>query len=185
MKVVRVEPDSPAQKAGLEAGDVIVAANGAAITGAEQLLAAFRKSGPTLTLTVRDTRTGREVPVPVQVSGRSSDPGALPFPLPAPEADRPTSSPTTAGSRNRLGAVTEFTLYQIEAAVKVTEVEPGSPADRAGIKPGLIILAANGKPVLHPNALTEIVRQSSTAVELSVVDPRSGRKGTIKVDLRG
>src|SRR5262249_20176436 len=63
MKVVRVEPGSAAQKAGLEAGDVIVAADGAPITGAEQLSAAFRKSGPALTLTVRDTRTGKEVPV--------------------------------------------------------------------------------------------------------------------------
>jgi serine protease Do len=81
--------------------------------------------------------------------------------------------------------VTEFTLYEIEAAVKVTEVVPGSPADRAGIRPGLIILAANGKQVLHPNDLAEAVRQSSATIELTVADPGSGRKGTVKVDLGG
>jgi S1-C subfamily serine protease len=185
MKVVRVVPGSPAQKAGLEVGDVIVAANGAPITGAEQLSATFRKSGPSLMLTVRDTRTGKEVPVEVQISGRSPNHRPLPFPLPSPGANRPVPSSTAGGSRNRLGAVTEFTLYDVEAAVKVTEVEPGSPADRAGIKPGMIIQAANGKTVLHPSELAEVVRQSPAALELSIVDPSSGRKGTVKVNLGG
>jgi serine protease Do len=79
--------------------------------------------------------------------------------------------------------VTEITLYDVEAALKVTEVAPGSPADRAGIRPGLIILAANGKPVLHPNELAEAVRQSPASLQLSVVDPTSGRKGSVKVAL--
>jgi S1-C subfamily serine protease len=187
MKVVRVEPGSPAQKAGFEVGDVIVAANGAPITGAEQLAAAFRKSGSTLTLTVRDTRTGKEVPVKLQVAGRSSDPGPIPFPVPSPGANPtvPSTSTTTGASRNRFGAVTEVTVYDVEAAVKVTEVEPGSTAERAGITPGMVILAANGKSILHPNDLAEVIRQSSSALELSVVDPSSGRRGTLKVDLGG
>ena len=37
MKVVGVQPDSPAQKAGIEPGDVIVAANGVPVTGAEAM----------------------------------------------------------------------------------------------------------------------------------------------------
>ena len=45
MKVIGVHPDSPAQKAGIEVGDVIVAANGVPITGAESLSAVVRKSG--------------------------------------------------------------------------------------------------------------------------------------------
>jgi S1-C subfamily serine protease len=185
MKVVRVEPGSPAQKAGFEIGDVIVAANGAPITGAEQLSAAFRKSGSTLTLTVRDTRTGKEVPVKLQVPGRSSNPSPFPFPLPSSATNNPAPSQSTDGSASRFGAVTEVTVYDVEAAVKVTEVEPGSPADRAGIKPGLIIVAANGKSILHPNDLAEVIRQSSRALELSVVEPSSGRRGTVKVDLGG
>jgi S1-C subfamily serine protease len=185
MKVVRVEPGSPAQKAGFEIGDVIVAANGAPITGAEQLSAAFRKSGSTLTLTVRDTRTGKEVPVKIQVPGRTSNPSTFPIPVPSRGANDPATTTAADRSKNRLGAVTELTVYDVEAAVKVTEVEPGSPADSAGITPGLVILAANGKTVLHPNDLAEAVRQSPRTLELSVVDPRTGRKGTVKVDLGG
>jgi S1-C subfamily serine protease len=136
-------------------------------------------------LTVRDIRTGKDVPVEVQVPGRSADPSPAPFPLPSPGANKPVTSPAPDGSRNRLGAVTEITLYDVEAALKVTEVAPGSPADRAGIRPGLIILAANGKLMLHPNQLAETVRQSPATLQLSVVDPRSGRKSTVKVDLGG
>ena len=69
MKVIRVEPGSPAQLAGIEPGDVLVAANGVPITGVEVLSSVVKKSGPTLTVTVRDTRSGRDVPVEIKIGG--------------------------------------------------------------------------------------------------------------------
>jgi S1-C subfamily serine protease len=79
--------------------------------------------------------------------------------------------------------VTELAFYDVEAAVKVTEVEPGGPAARAGLQPGILILAANGKLMLHPNDLNDAARNSGGTLKLTVVDPRSGRKGTVDVDL--
>src|SRR4029078_13198464 len=69
LKVTRVVADSPAAKAGLEDNDVLVAADGAPLTSPEQLGTALRKSGATLTLTVRDSRTGKDVPVPAALGG--------------------------------------------------------------------------------------------------------------------
>jgi S1-C subfamily serine protease len=173
MRVARVEAGSPAEKAGIERGDVIVAANGAPVTGVEQLGAAISKSGPTLRLTIRDTRTGRDVPVDVNIGGPpSTDPNPIP--------DDPRIRP---GAGRRLGAVTELFLYDIEAAVKVTEVEPNSPAARAGLEPGDIIIQANGKPVLHPQTLNEIVGQSGPTLKLLVVDPRNNQKTNVDVNL--
>jgi serine protease Do len=86
-------------------------------------------------------------------------------------------------SKGNLGAVTELTFYDIEAAVKVTEVTPGSPAARAGLQPGLVILRANDKAILHPNDLNDAARKSGGTLKLTVVDPRSGRKGTVDVQL--
>ena len=77
LKVTRVEPGSLAEKAGLEPGDVIVEADGAPVTGPEQLVSAVRKSGPTLELTVRDSRTGRDTPVKVAMGG-AQPPSSLP-----------------------------------------------------------------------------------------------------------
>jgi hypothetical protein len=67
LKVNEVMPGSPAQAAGIEAGDVILDANGAATTTPEQLAAAVRKSGNVLKLNVRNVRTGESVPVNVNL----------------------------------------------------------------------------------------------------------------------
>src|SRR5262249_14494739 len=72
LKVLRVDPAGPAAKAGLEPGDIVVAANGAPTTGVEQLLSALRKSGPTLKLTVRDSRTNRDVDIDVKLEGTAA-----------------------------------------------------------------------------------------------------------------
>jgi S1-C subfamily serine protease len=175
LKVTRVTPDSPAAKAGIEQGDVIVAANGAPITGAEVLATALRKSGPSMTLTVRDVRSGRETDVQVAFGDSSK---------PATEVTKQTEPPVVGGEKRKLGVVTELSFYDTEAAVKVTEVQPDSPGARAGLQPGTLILAANGKLMLHPNDLIEAARNSGT-LKLTVVDPKTGMKSTLEVKLGG
>lgn len=171
LKVVRVDEGSPAQKAGIEPDDILVAANGAPLTGPEQLGSALRKSGPTFTLTVRDSRTGKDVNVDVAIGGVTTQ-----SPLPS---DVSTISPATEG----LGVVTELSFYDVEVALKVTEVQPGSPAARAGLQPGFLIIAANGEPVLHPNELNAAVRNSNGTLPLTVVDPRSNAKRNLQVSV--
>jgi serine protease Do len=173
MKVVGVQPDSPGQKAGLEPGDVIVAANGVPITGAEALSAVVRKSGATLTLTVRNIRNGKDTPVEVKLGGE--EPGNL---TPAPSAP---SAP--AGAGRRLGAVTELAFYDVDPAVKVTEVEPGGAAALAGIEAGDVIIEANGSPVMHPKELDEAVRKSGPTLKLMVVGAGTRQKTAVEVKL--
>ena len=175
MKVTRVEPGSPAQKAGIELGDVIVAANGVPVTGVEVLSAVVKKSGPSLTVTVRDTRSGRDVPVEVKVGGPNA---GTTSPIPA-------DTPIQAGAGRRFGAVTELVFYDVNPAVKVTEVEPGGSAARAGIEPGDIIIEGNGTPVLHPKTLDELVRRSPAVLKLQVVDPSTNKKSVVEVNIDG
>lgn len=172
LKVTRVDPAGLAAKAGIEVNDVIVAANGIPTTGAEQLLGALRKSGPTLTLTVRDSRSGRDTPVEVSLTG--SKPNVPEKPI---EVETPLGTPT-----GKLGAVTELAFHDDDFAVKITEVEPGSAAARAGLKPGLLVISANGKPVLHPNDLNDIARKGGN-LKLTVVEPNSGKKANVDVNL--
>jgi S1-C subfamily serine protease len=173
MKVIGVHPDSPAQKAGIEVGDVIVAANGVPITGAESLSAVVRKSGATLSLSVRDTRTGKDTAVEVKLGGEEAG-TAL---------GAPVEAPRTTGTGRRLGAVTELVFYDVDPAAKVTEVETGGPAAKAGIEPGDVIVEANGTPVLHPKDLEEAVRNSGPTLKLMVVDPRTRQKSAVDVNL--
>ena len=175
MKVIRVEPGSPAQVAGIEPGDVLVAANGVPITGVEVLSSVVHKSGPTLTVTVRNVRNGTDVPVPIKIGGADAD-NATPV---------PADTPIQPEAGRKLGAVTELVFYDVNPAVKVTEVEPGSPAARAGIEPGDIIVEANGTPTLHPKTLDEVVRKSSATLKLTVIDPRNNKKTPVEVNLGG
>jgi S1-C subfamily serine protease len=174
MKITRVEPNSPAAKAGLEVNDVIVEANGQAVTGTEQLSSAVRKSGSTLTLTVRDSRTGRNTPVEVALGATKAE-----LPLPG----GPLDNDPGMKKSSKLGAVTELAFYNIEAAVRITEIEQGSPAERAGLRVGTLILEANGKSVLHPNTLNEVVRSSGPTLKLKIVEPNSTTPSTINVAL--
>jgi serine protease Do len=82
-----------------------------------------------------------------------------------------------------LGALTEIVFYDVDPAVKVTEVEPNSPAARAGIQPGDIIVEANGAPVLHPKTLDEAVRKGGAILKLVVVSPRTNQKTQVDVKL--
>ena len=174
LKVTRVSPDGLGAKAGVEVGDVIVAANGIPTTGPEQLVSALRKSSSKLVLTIRDSRTNKDVDVEI--------------PLGAGKPERP--APTNAGvpvpgtNPNSLGVVTELAFHENEFAVSISEVAPGSPADKAGLKPGLLITEANGKPVLHPNELNDAVRNSGGRLKLTVVEPNSGRSANLNLDLR-
>jgi S1-C subfamily serine protease len=178
LKVVRVTPDGPAARAGIEVGDVLVSANGAAITGPEQLAAALHKSGPTLTLQVRDVRSGKDTPVEVSLGG-SQRPR-----LPADVSPTPSPAEGSGASADRLGAISELTFYDTEAAVKLTELDPSGPAARAGLQVGTVILKADGKPMLHPNDLIEASRKAGNSIRLTVVDPRSNRSRELVVDLR-
>jgi len=172
LKVSRVDPNGMGAKAGIEVGDVIVAANGIPTTGPEQLISALRKSGSKLTLTIRDSRTGKDVPIEIALgTGKPDKPIAT-------EADN--SLP--GANAGQLGVVTELAFHNDEFAVKISEVEEGSAAARAGLKPGLLITHVNGKPVLHPNELNDAVRKSGGKVKITVVEPTSGRSANVDVN---
>jgi S1-C subfamily serine protease len=67
----------------------------------------------------------------------------------------------------------------------VSEVTQGSPAQRAGLEPGDVIVEANGTPILHPNTLNEEVRKGNPTLRLVVVDGRTGQRSTVEVNMTG
>ncbi|KAA5543157.1 PDZ domain-containing protein [Roseiconus nitratireducens] len=163
LKVVKVQPNSPAAKAGVEPGDVLVEANRNPLRSEAELAEAFRNRRGSFSLTVRDVRSGRDVLVPI-------------------DAEAPANS-NPDGRMQPLGATTELAFYSGNAAVKVTAVAPGSPAQRSGLTPGLLILTANGRPIESPKALAEAEQESRGQLTLEVVDPKDRRQRTLRVSL--
>ncbi|MGB3052251.1 MAG: trypsin-like peptidase domain-containing protein [Polyangiales bacterium] len=137
-----VVPGGPAEKAGLQSGDVITAIGDQQIREGHDLLRTVLRHGvgERLTLEVRRGEKTKEIAVvtgerPSEDAGRANqqtveDNGMLGLAL----------EELTAQLRDRVG-------YEGEGRVFVHAVKPGSDADRAGLRPGDIVLQADRQAV--------------------------------------
>ncbi|GJL57971.1 MAG: MucD protein [Nitrospirales bacterium] len=76
-----------------------------------------------------------------------------------------------------------FKLDQSKGAL-VTNVVPGSPADKAGLKRGDVIVEYQGKPVLDPRNLQHHVIRTTIGTEVEMVVIRDGQKHNLKAEIR-
>ncbi len=147
--VANVQPDSPAAKADVKAGDVIVRWDGTAVADSAALpkLVAATPIGKTVALDI--LRDGKEQTVEVTVA-KLDDPEAVAEATPARGAwGLAVREPTPEERERRELAKGEGVL--------VTEVAPDSPAAEAGISAGDIVLRANRAAVGSPKALKDAV----------------------------
>src|SRR5436190_19078408 len=68
-----------------------------------------------------------------------------------------------------------FGLERPQGAL-VSQVEPGGPADKAGVKPGDVILSFNGKALGGSNELPSLVANTKTGSKENVAEWRNGKK---------
>jgi serine protease Do len=61
----------------------------------------------------------------------------------------------------------------------VSQVEPGSPAEKGGLKPGDVIVAFNGKPIEQSNQLPPLVAQVKPGSPAKMDVWRNGRQETL------
>ena len=140
--VADVMRGSPAETAGLRAGDVIVEFGGARVKEMPDLQRRVAAVGPGSPANVKVIRDGAPVTVKVIVSEMpgeeavaASDSGREPWGL--------TVEAVTGETARRLG------LTHTSGAL-VTDIASGSPADRAGLRRGDVILEVARRPVSDP-----------------------------------
>jgi S1-C subfamily serine protease len=174
-KVDEVRPDSPAGNAGIEKGDAIIGVNGAPITSLEEFADTLRQAGPSVKLVVLNTRTGQPVVVPVDlkpVTGSRRDdtaPGREPTPV----------------ARRRIGIRGEPVRLGLgsRTGLKITEVQPDSPGQKAGLEVGDVIVSANGASVSDVEAIEAAARSGGPVLKVNVRDSRSGREVQVEITL--
>jgi S1-C subfamily serine protease len=65
----------------------------------------------------------------------------------------------------------------------IGEVEPNSPADKAGVKVNDIVLTINEQPIVGDEALVAIIRDSAPGETITIVVERNGKQVTLNATL--
>jgi serine protease Do len=173
VRVKHVVPGSPAFRSAIKIGDLITAVDGQPIYDTDGLMLALGRLPLESTVRVEMIRDGRRVTL---------DAGLTKFPVkgkkivttPAPgwrglRVDYPTAVEEARGVRRTAGFV--------EDGVIVTEVEKGTPAWEAGLRPGLIIAEVQRTKIHTPREFLSAVAAKSGPVDLGI----SGDNGETQV----
>ena len=176
-----VRPGSPASRAGLRAYDLVVAIDGAAITGSDELIqdVAARRPGTVVTLQV--VRDGRALNVPVKLAERPQLDRRPPT-GPVEERPQPSSQRGPAlGLMVRdldLETAVKLGLPDADDGVLVSRVEPMSPAFDAEIERNHVLLEINRQPVGSIDDYRRLTArlQPGEVIALYVYKQESGRE---------
>ena len=145
--VSSVEKGSPAEKGGIEAGDVILKFDGKTVNSSEDLprLVGSTKPGAKAAVQLMRNKATREVSV---IIGEMPDEtrSAQRSPRRGPGGKPPAESVTRFGMSLSEPTAEQRSQLKITGGVLVEDVSPG-PAVRAGIRRGDIILAVNNQDV--------------------------------------
>jgi serine protease Do len=212
--VQEVTPNSPAEQAGLRpsdravtidgqsanvGGDVIVGLNGEVVQKMDDLIALLferTRVGQNVTLTV--LRDGKEISVQVTLAARpaaSSQPAA---------SNAPAQPQTNQVWLGILGVpvtpeiASAMNLPADQQGVLVEQVEPGSPAEKAGLQAGSkqldlngqsitvggdIIIGLNGKSISRVSDLRSLLSQYQSGQEVTLTILRGGQQQDVQVTL--
>jgi serine protease Do len=145
--VAGVEPGGPAARAGLRVGDVVTAFAGTPVEGGRDLTRAVAAAKPGTQAPLTVFRDGRTQELTVSVGPRPDEqPRQASLDAPGNGGRRLGLAvvPVPEAARGRLG------LEPGTSGLLVQQVEPGSPAAEAGLRPGDVIVSANNRAVTAP-----------------------------------
>ena len=164
--VTQVEPDSAADKAGLQAGDLIVAVDGRSVAGSADLRSqiGLKRVGSEVELDV--IRDGQ----PMSVKATMREAGLVAAQVTDRALDR------LAGAEIRDLRPGDPFYGDLEGVV-IARLDPGSRAARSGLEVGDIILAVNREPVSSLGELRRQLSQVNGALALTI------QRGTARVFL--
>ena len=176
--VVKVLPDTPAEKAGLKEGDVILAFNGQEIGLASEL--------PQL---IGRTKIGKKVPLSLLREGKKIE---LPFDVASlPEDEVDTEKQATEPDLNSLGiglrnlTEQEKTQLKLDDGVVVLRLAEDGAAAEAGIRPNDVIIRVNNQRVKDTQEFIKIAKKLPANKAVPVLISRVGQPRILALRIEG
>jgi len=164
-----VRPGTPAARAGLKRGDVVVKLDGRPITSAGQFRNAVASTGAKHRVMLDIYRDGKTQSIGVELGEMPND-NAL--------AGGGPQGPSGSGNTSVLDGISLETItpehrraFDISSDVQgmvVTGVDPRSAAARAGLRPGDVLLEVDRKPVTTPKQLQDAYTKAKGNVLLLI-----------------
>src|ERR1700682_30856 len=158
VEITMVDQDAPAGKAGLKEHDVILDFNGSKVESGEQLRRFIRETPPGRSVALGISRDGTHMTINVQLADRSKVmsehmPRVHPMPaMPAmPDVNMPSMNLQVFTYSPYLGVQVESVGRQLGEyfgikdgeGILIKSVEKNSPAEKAGLKAGDVIIRAD------------------------------------------
>ena len=171
--VAAVEPKSPAERAGIKTGDIILAVDGHDIENSIELPRVIGESRP-----------GTQVKLKIWRQGETRELSASLGEMPAEKVARADTG-GSKGQPGKLGVavrpLTDEERKQIEADGGLMVEQAEGAAARAGVQAGDVILALNNQPVKSVDQLRKLVDKSRGSVALLI--QREGNKIFVPIRL--
>jgi serine protease Do len=170
--VSAVEAKSPADKAGIKTGDIILAVDGRTIENSIDLPRVIGESRPGTTVTLRIWRQGETQELRASLGE-----------VPAEKVAKADKEPGTKSGKLGLAVrpLTQEERMQIEVDGGLLVEQSEGPAARAGVQAGDVILAFNNQPVKSVDQLRRLVDRSRGSVALLI--QREGNKIYVPIRL--
>jgi serine protease Do len=170
--VSMVEHDSPAERAGLHAGDVIVEYNGKAVSDGEQLTAMVVSTPAGTTVPITFYRNGQRQTATVTVEELALDES---------ERQGQAGHGTAPGFGVSLGDLTPDVARQLRLpagadGALVEEVEPFTPAAQAGLRRGDVIREVNRQAVHSASDASRLLGQVKSGEAAFLLLSRQGNQ---------
>ncbi len=174
--ITSVNEGAPAAKAGLKPDDVVVAIDGQKIGSDRELTRTVGLKRPGSTSTLDIFRGGKRQQIKVTLGTRPDLEGVAVRPRQGDE-EQSTQARVGVSLSNLDPRTAERAGFSGAKGALVTDVVPGSPADRAELAPGMVVVEADRKPVGNAAELAKILRAApaGSTLLLSVEMPGGGR----------
>ena len=190
-EVTSVDADSPAAKAGVKVGDVVLEYNGQRVEGSEQLVRFVRETPPGRQVKLLISRNGATQTAMATTASKPANTFVwnsedFKFKMPA-IPDMPRT--LMMWQSRTLGVESESLNSQLaeyfgaKEGVLVRSVIKGSAAEKAGIKAGDVITRIGSQKVSSPNEISRALHSLSSTKAIPVTIVRERKETTVSVTI--